>query len=134
LSVDRKACQLRTTFRWLGGECGVLAGLHLSVVSQFGSHQTCSIAGFVAVRIVLCHEVEICVPAGVILPARIERVLALADADHGFESCRLQGCADRDGFDVEDVHRRLSAELEILLERENNKDCCGAQHRPAFLC
>jgi hypothetical protein len=39
----------------------------------------------------------------------------------------LRGCADRDRVVVEDVHRRLPAELEILLERENSKDCCGVR-------
>ena len=48
----------------------------------------------VAVRMVRRHEVEIFLRDGVVLPARIERILAVVDADHAlgwFESCRRVG-------------------------------------------
>lgn len=123
-SMDR-ACQPGTTFRCWAVNAAFLPGLHRSVVCQFGSHQTCSIAGFVAGRIVLRHERNIS-------PCRA-RPANLVDVDHGIgclESCGCRVVPTETAL----MHRRLPAELEVLLGRENSKDCRGAQQRPAFLC
>src|SRR5262245_39440184 len=73
----------------------------------------------VAIRIILGHELKVLLHARIVLPGRIERVLAVVDADHalgGFQPRRLHDRADRGGVDVEDVYR-LPAELVDLLDR-----------------
>src|SRR5262245_20795683 len=62
----------------------------------------------VAVGIVLRHELEILLHSSVVLPGRIERVLAVVDADDalgGLQPRRLHDGAHRCRVDVEDVHR-----------------------------